>query len=94
MVSKEYLFRECVLHRHCILLNLYRPIIVNEKYVNEIFMNDIIMTEDEQKQLLLNIGNGINTDGVMNVVVNVDGNPNVTQSVVILTTNIESFEHR
>ncbi len=92
MFSKEYLFRECVVHHHCIMLNLYRPIILNGKNVNEIFMNDIILTEDEHKQLLLNIGNGINTEGVMKVVVNVDGDPNVTQNILISTANIESSE--
>lgn len=65
--SKEFLFRECVLHRHCILLRLCEPIQWDNDAVDEIFMVDMCLEEKEKEQLLLNIANTINNYGMIKI---------------------------
>lgn len=62
--SKEYLFRECVLHHHCILLHLSKGILWDDKIIYDIYMNDIVLKEKEQKQMLDNWANNLNTYGI------------------------------
>ena len=66
-ISKEYLYMECVLHRHCILLHLSKTIKWNNDVTNEIYMADMCLEEEEMKQMILNISNGINTYGMIKI---------------------------
>lgn len=65
--SKEFLFRECVLHRHCVLLRFGTPIKWDEGFVDEIFMVDMSLEGKEQEQLLLNIRQSRNTEGIIEI---------------------------
>ena len=65
--SKEFLFRECVLHRHCILLRLSEPIQWDDNAVDEIFMVDMCLREKEKEHLLLNMANTINNYGMIKI---------------------------
>lgn len=63
--SKEHLFRECVLHRHCILLRLKKTIKWGNDVVDEIFMVDMSSEEDNQMQMLQNLANNTDTQGMI-----------------------------
>ena len=65
--SKEYLFRECVLHRHCILLRLKKAIKWDNDVVDEIYMVNLCLKEKEKEQMLLNIANTIDTYGMIEI---------------------------
>ncbi len=65
--SKEYLFRECVLHRHCILLHLSKAIKWDNDVVDELFMVDMSLDKNDKKQILVNIANVINTYGMIEI---------------------------
>lgn len=66
-ISKEYLYRECVLHRHCILLRFRKAIKWNNGVVDEIYMNDMCLKEEEKEQMIRNISNGIKTYGMIEI---------------------------
>lgn len=40
--SREYLYRECVVHRHALGLKLIQPIVINDKRFNKITMLDVL----------------------------------------------------
>lgn len=65
--SKEFLFKECVLHHHCIALHLRESIQWNKVKVYVIYMTDIIIKDEEKELLLQNINKGVNTFGYLNV---------------------------
>lgn len=65
--SKEYLFRECVLHHHCILLHLSKGVLWDDRIIYDINMTDINLIENEQKQLFDNWANTINTYGSLDI---------------------------
>lgn len=65
--SKEFLFRECVLHHHCIALHLRNGIQWDNAVVDVIYMIDIVFTDMEQEQLLNNIARGVNTFGILDI---------------------------
>lgn len=65
--SIEYLFRECVMKHHCILLRLYEAIQWNESLVDEIYLVDICVEEDVKKLLIQNITNTVNTYGEIRI---------------------------
>lgn len=65
--SKEYLFRECVLHRHCILVRLYEPIQWDDMAVEEIYMVDMCLNDAEKEQMAQNIANAINSYGTFEI---------------------------
>lgn len=66
--SREYLFQEVVLHRHCILLNLSENILWNEnRKVDKIYMIDYCLAPSAQEQMLANITKGVNTYGAIEI---------------------------
>ena len=93
--SKEYLFRECVINRHSILLRLYEAIRWNEVFVDEIYLVDICMEEDIQKQLIQNIANSVNTYGEIKIKAFAQfENPYDAKMLTICTSQIFEIEHR
>ncbi len=66
--SREYLFSKCVGQHKCLGVVLMKPIPVDNNFYNEIFVLDIA-PEDKQKQeeFILNIANGNNTYGEVEV---------------------------
>lgn len=65
--SREYLYRECVMHRHALGLVLIQPVIINDKEFNEITMLDVTGSKEEMEQYLKNVLNGINIYGKMSI---------------------------
>ena len=91
--SKEFLFRECVLHRHCILLHLCKPIQWDNDVVDEIFMVDMCLEDKEKEQLLLNIANTINNYGMIKIKAFVgQENPYNARYFTISTNDIVEIE--
>ena len=91
--SKEFLFRECVLHRHCILLRLDNSIKWDEGFVDEIFMVDMCLEGKEQEQLLLNISQAINTEGIIEIKAFAgQESPYDARKINVSTCNIEEIE--
>lgn len=92
-VSKEYLFREGVLHHHCILLRLYEAIPWDNDFVDEIYMTDICLSEKEKEELLQNIASIINTYGMMKIKAFArQESPYDAREVIISTDNILEIE--
>lgn len=93
--SKEYLFMEGVLHRHCILLRLHKAIPWDNDFVDEIYMVDVCLSENEKEGLLLNISNAINTDGMMKIKAFArQESPYDAREITIFTENILEIEIR
>lgn len=65
--SREYLYRECVIHRHALGLVLMQPVIINDKRFNKITMLDVAGSKEENEQFLKNLINGIDTYGRMSI---------------------------
>ncbi len=86
--SKEFLFRECVLHHHCIMLHLNKSIEWDDELVDEVFMIGFCLSCDEQKQLHMNIINSINTYGILKIIAFANGDNPVKAREVILSTEI------
>lgn len=93
--SKEYLFRECVLHRHCILLRLSKAIKWDNDVFDEIFMVDMCLEDEEKKRLLLNMANTINNYGMIRIKAFVgQDNPQNARITNISTDDIIEIELR
>ena len=91
--SKEYLFRECVLHRHCILLRLKKAIKWDNDVIDEIFMVDMCLKENCKEQMLINIANVINSYGMIEIKAFAGKNsPNEPKTVKISTDDIIEVE--
>ena len=91
--SKEYLFRECVLHRHCILLRLKKTIKLGNDVVDEIFMVDMSMDEDNKKLILINIANVIDTYGIIEIKAFASqDSPYEAETVLISTDDVLEIE--
>lgn len=93
--SKEYLFRECVLHHHCILLRLSKAIKWDNDEVDVIYMVDMCMTDEKKKQMLVNIAKGLNTFGKIELKAFTDNeSPYNAKKVFVLTDDILEIEIR
>lgn len=91
--SKEFLFRECVLHRHCILLRLCEPIRWDNDAVDEIFMVDMCLDNVEKEQMILNIANTIDSYGTIRIKAFAGNeNPHDAKNITIYTANIIEIE--
>ena len=60
--SVEYVFQECNLHNHCIHLELKVPVVIRGEKVRDVYVLEVIATEEEQKAIMKNIAAGINTN--------------------------------
>ena len=91
--SKEYLFRECVLHRHCILLRLSKAIKWDNDVVDEIYMVDMSMEKDNQKQILINMTKNIDSYGMIEIKAFAEQySPHEAKTVLISTDDIIEVE--
>ncbi len=91
--SKEFLFRECVLHHHCIMLHLYNSLEWDDELVDEVFVIGIFLSDDEQRQLIMNIANMVNTYGIIKIKAFADHEaPSDAREVTISTDNIVEVE--
>lgn len=85
--SREYLFRECALHRHCILLHLNKAIKWDSDVVNEIFMVDMCLDEDQKKQTHMNIANTIDSYGMIEIKAFVGKDSSYESKKVLISTD-------
>ena len=91
--SKEYLFRECVLHHHCILLRLNRRIVSFDGDKNEIYMKGFCLSEEQQRQMHLNIARNMETYGFVNIMAFMENeSPFDAREIVISTDDIIEIE--
>ncbi len=89
--SKEFLFRECNLHNHCIALHLTEPFIYKQKREYIVYMTSIVLTHQQEKMLLKNIADKKNTFGVFEAKILV-GDENKPVSINISTDKIDYTE--
>ena len=93
--SKEYLFREGVLHHHCILLRLHEAIPWDNGIVDEVYMVDVYLSEKEKEELFQNIASTINTYGMMKIKAFARlESPYKAREIIISTDNILEIEKR
>lgn len=91
--SKEFLFRECVLHHHCIMLHLNKSIEWDDELVDEVFMIGFCLSDVEQKQFIMNIANIVNTYGIIKINAFTGHEaPSDAREVTISTDNIIEVE--
>ena len=91
--SREYLFRESVLHRHCILLHLSKDILWNDTFIHDIYMVDMCLSEKEQEQLLFNWANCVNTYGIIVIkAYSIEESPFDAREIKISTDDINEIE--
>lgn len=91
--SREHLFRECVLHRHCILLHLSKSLRWEKDLINDIYMMDMCLNEKEQEQLLLNWANAVNTYGTIEIKAYRIGESSFdAKNIIISTDDINEIE--
>lgn len=93
--SLEYVFQECNLHNHCIHLTLKVPVVIRGEKVRDVYVMEVITTEEEQKAIMKNIAAGINTNNAaLCVKVFTDKARFDYVTVGISTNNIEEAELR
>ena len=92
--SREYLFQEVVLHRHCILLNLSENILWDgNRKVDKIYMIDYCLAPSAQEQMLANITKGVNTYGAIEIKAFTDKeNPTDAKKITIISDIINEIE--
>ncbi len=72
--SKEYIFNECESNRHCLGLELNRPILLDDKQFYQIYVLHIEPNnKDEEELLIKNCALQIDSYGKLNVLAFVDG---------------------
>ncbi len=92
--SREYLFQEVVLHRHCILLNLSENILWDgNRKVDKIYMIDYCLAPSAQEQMLADITKGVNTYGAIEIKAFTDKeNPTDAKKITIISDIINEIE--
>ena len=91
--SREYLFRECVLHHHCLLLHLSKGVLWEDKVINDIYMTGMCVNEKEQEQLLLNWAKAFNTYGIIEIkAYRSEESPFDAKNIIISTEDINEIE--
>ena len=92
--SREYLFQEVVLHRHCILLNLSENILWDgNRKVDKIYMIDYCLAPSAQEQMLADITKGVNTYGAIEIKAFTDKeNPKEEKKITIISDIINEIE--
>ena len=60
--SLEYFYLECNSNRHCIEVDLKQPIKIGDKMQYELFVLEVLMSENEAKQVKENITRSIDTN--------------------------------
>ena len=60
--SLECLFQECNLHKHCLHLELKVPVVIKGTKTKDVYVLEVIATEEEQEAIMKNIAAGINTN--------------------------------
>ncbi len=92
-VSREFLFRECNLRRHCIALHLTKPIKIGQREVDVVYLTSLIVDEQQWKELFVNMMKVQNTFGefVGNVFME-NESPYETQPITMSTNQILYFE--
>lgn len=94
--SMEWMFQECNLHKHCLHLELKVPVVIRGEEVRDVYVLEVIATEEEQEAIMKNIAAGINTNNAnITVKVFIDKMP-ITDAVCIglSTANIEEAHGR
>ena len=93
--SMEWLFQECNLHNHCIHLELKVPVVIKGTKTKDVYVLEVIATEEEQKAIMENIAAGINTNNA-SIAVRVTDKMPITDTVCIglSTANIKAEEGR
>lgn len=94
--SKEYIFRECSLHNHCLEVVLKDNILWGDESVNVIYVTELLLTEKDRETLSQNWANGVNTFGRIVAKAFISSSPSAydTNTVQIDTNNIESIWKR
>lgn len=91
--SLEYIFLECNVHGHCLGAELKLPIIRNGIQYDELFIRNVILSEEEEKLLIKNVTRTINTNSIkIKVLAFVNGqNPFEANEYAIETDNIKAI---
>lgn len=94
--SLEYLFDECNNKHHCLCVRLKQPILYKNVMREEVFVLEVLLTDDETRQVITNIGNVVNTNsGTVKSLAFVDGqSPFEAEELHINLSNIEHIEKR
>jgi regulatory protein YycH of two-component signal transduction system YycFG len=92
MFSKEYLFRECNMNNHCLGALLKEPIRWEDTLIQEIFIMEVVVTEEENEAFFKNILiNAIESEGNIKIKAFID-DPHKTKTITIDTSNIFEIE--
>lgn len=94
MISAEFLYQQCNLHKHALGLTLTNPVRVENEDVFNMTALNVSGTDEYYKYLLTNIANGINTiDGKITLEVSdLTGNPLNPIKVSVDLRAIKSYE--
>lgn len=93
MVSKEFLYNECVNHHHCIHLILAKQIMYKGQCVMDLYLMGFNLSQSETEKMIENIIMKIDTYGIINVKVYAEGeSPTEPTNVTISTNNIAEYE--
>lgn len=93
--SMEWLFQKCNLHKHCLHLELKVPVVIRGTKTKDVYVLEVIATEEEQEAIMQNIAAGINTYNA-GIAVRVTDKMPITDTVCIglSTANIKAAEWR
>lgn len=95
MVSREFLYNECELHKKPISIHFYEPKLIDGKEHLFITIMGVEADEKEKKLYTSNILHGIDTYG--NIQVNyftMYGSPFDLKRIIITTDEIAEFDYR
>lgn len=90
--SIEYLYNECVLHRHCIRLHLKKDVCIDSKTVSDFYLMGFVLTSTEERLMLEKIITRINTFGSFRAFGFINNPIEEHIETIIETDNIDSIE--
>lgn len=92
--SLEYLYSECRGKRHCLGIELKQPVPIDGKLHDEIFVRDVVLFDAEEKMVVQNICNAVNTNlGQVNIMAyTINQSPFDAMEIAIELDNINSVD--
>lgn len=93
-ISRERIFKECVMNEHCLMLRLKHPVSWGNHLTKLLYVKDMRLNPTEKQEMLINYSKGRNTYGRVSVDAFFDADyPNDLMTIDLSTSDISSFSH-
>ena len=93
-ISREYIFRETSIRKHCVNVTLNNALILDSKSINQLTIREIVLTDNEKEQYIRRCSESVNTYGkFLAKCFWTPNSPFDAKEIEIDTNNILEIEH-